>query len=698
MKKIALFSGSHETAKSLYRQLRDFIPENFNIKSYVVDDGIKYVEMCDLEIFSSSALFDEIMEMGILNENSPKIIGKRTINYDKLDLVVSIPDKTRVLLVNDLESTARETLQAMEEIGLNHIQMELYYPDAKINPGEYKIAITPGEIQYVPIQIENIIDIGSRIFDFTTIAKILTQLNLLETSSGSFSKMYLEKIINIAKGLAKSRNQVVQLNDHLERVIDSFNEGLLMFDAQYKIVVFNDVLKQILKIRKYMFVGNSLNRVIQNKKLLMFLMNSEISDQLDINLDGNDYVVNKFRLDKNELICVSFKSLKDHNLSKEAKTESIRKGYLAKYDLDDIVGTSAGVMHVKEVIRKLAKTDMTILIQGESGTGKELTASAIHNHSSRKDEPFLAVNFSALPDDLIESELFGYSEGAFTGAKKGGKTGLFEEANGGTIFLDEIGDVSLKVQLRLLRVLEEKEIMPLGANEIRPVDVRIIAATNKDLNELVNKKLFREDLYYRLKMGYIHLKPLRERREDIPLLCDHIMQSASTQNVEFAASLKQRLSKYHWPGNVRELKNTIIYMLAVRKGESLTEEDLPVETFFSRLDDSFKLEESFKSEAKRGHEGESLKKYERDFSNNDGKKVFLTGEERHFLDIIYNFTKADKKISRQTLAEVSEDTKFVRSENQVRRILNELKAKKLIEMHKGRLGIQLSKDGYEFYE
>lgn len=679
MSKIALISGSGETSKALRKQLGDFIPEDFEIINYIGDDGIFLIEACDLEIYSSKAMYEEVLAQGLVKATTPKIIGKRTINYDQLDLVVSIPDRTPVLLVNDLELTVEETRLAMVEIGLDHIDMGLYYPGADLDLSQYKVAITPGEVQYVPIHIDQIIDIGPRIFDFTTIAKILSHLNLLEVSSGSFSKMYLEKIIKIAKGLAQSRNEVVKLNSNLERVIDSFNEGLIMFDQQFKVVVFNDVLKQILKARGYKFVGNMLNRVIHNKKLLLFLMDEKMDQSQNIHLDGNEYVVTKFKMDQNDLICASFKSSKAHYQAKEARLEALRKGHVAKYDLTDLVGESSGMVQVRNVVRKLAKTDMTILIQGESGTGKELTASAIHKHSNRAEEPFLAVNFSALPDDLIESELFGYTEGAFTGAKKGGKTGLFEEANGGTIFLDEIGDISLKVQLRLLRVLEEKEIMPIGANEIRSIDVRIIAATNKDLSEMVAKNQFREDLYYRLKMGFIHLQPLRERREDIPVLCEHINQSIGTTAIQFEPELIKRLVAYHWPGNIRELKNSITYMLAVRKEDTLRVEDLPMDQFFNRSESAERVSSLIHTSEDIQHHGESL---------------FLTEEEKHFLDMIFDFTRKDCAISRKTLAEASQSSRFVRTENQVRRILNHLKDKELLEIHKGRIGIQLTEKAY----
>lgn len=681
MKKIALITGSVETAKSLNAQLRVFLPESISIEVYVSDDGIRSVENTDLIVFSSQALYEEVCSMEVLDINVQYIVGIRTINYDALDLIVSIPNQTKVLLVNDLKESAEEVRNAIFEIGLDQMDLGLYYPGCSIDLSEYRIAITPGEMKYVPPVIPEVIDIGSRIFDFKTIAKILTQLNLLEQSSGSFSKMYLEKIIKIAKGLAVSKAEVVKLNENLERVIDSFNAGLLVFDHHYNIVVFNDILKQILKMKKYMFVGNVLNRVIHNKKLLMFLMDGMYDESYNMSIDGNEYVVTKFKISDSELICVSFKSLNAHNLTRRTKQEAIRKRYVAKYYLDDILGISDGIMKFKEVLLKLAKTDMNILIQGESGTGKELTASAIHNHSLRLEAPFLAVNFSALPDDLIESELFGYAEGAFTGAKKGGKIGLFEEANGGTIFLDEIGDISLKVQSRLLRVLEEKEIMPIGSNEIKPVDVRIIAATNRDLLQMVGEKRFREDLYFRLKMGFIQLPPLRERKEDIPILLEYIAHSMTISKVRFSDELVMRLTNYDWMGNIRELKNTINYMLAVRTSDELTVADLPNENFFKSVDfncDNLKVEDPV------CHWNSAI-----------NSEIFLNDEQRYFLETIFKFINEDKAVSRKTLSEQSFLGKYKRSENQVRRILNQLQDKKLIEMSKGRRGIILTEIAYK---
>ncbi|MBQ8589929.1 MAG: sigma 54-interacting transcriptional regulator [Firmicutes bacterium] len=267
------------------------------------------------------------------------------------------------------------------------------------------------------------------------------------------------------------------------------------------------------------------------------------------------------------------------DLTKTVREEIIGKGYYAKYQFDDIIGTTEKICSVKEIAKRIAKSDLTVLIEGENGTGKELFASAIHNTSNRVKKPFVAINLSALPDELIESELFGYEEGSFTGARKGGKIGLFQQANGGTIFLDEIGDISLKIQAKLLRVIQEKEIMKVGGDRIIPVDVRIIAATNRDLKSMVENGTFRKDLYFRLKMGHIYIPPLRERKQDVPELIRNLLKHELDRDVKIDEKIMKKFMDHVWPGNVRELFNVIQYAATVCENDIILEKDLPYDSF-----------------------------------------------------------------------------------------------------------------------
>ena len=247
--------------------------------------------------------------------------------------------------------------------------------------------------------------------------------------------------------------------------------------------------------------------------------------------------------------------------SELARARKLIRRLEARYTWDDIVGTSEAIVLAKEQAMCAAATPATVLLRGESGTGKELFAHAIHNSSSRSTGQFVRVNCAALPEQLLESELFGYEEGAFTGAAKGGRRGLFEEADQGTLFLDEIGDITALLQKKLLRVLQEKEIMKVGSTMPVPVDVRVIAATNADLEQQIRDRTFREDLYYRLNVLPIRIPPLRSIKADIPLIAEHVLirlnQDYGRQVERISDAAMSRMKEYLWPGNVRELANII---------------------------------------------------------------------------------------------------------------------------------------------
>ena len=254
------------------------------------------------------------------------------------------------------------------------------------------------------------------------------------------------------------------------------------------------------------------------------------------------------------------------------QNQAYRRDAASRNSLDNIIGCSAAINELKETIRTVASTASTILIHGESGTGKELVARAVHTCSQRAEQPFVSVNCGAFPETLLESELFGYVKGAFTGANQN-KQGLFEVASGGTIFLDEIAEMSLAMQVKLLRALQERTIRPVGGTSEIPVDVRVIAATNRDLHQMVEEKTFREDLYYRISVIPIEVPPLRNRQEDIPLLANHFLKryapAAGKNILRISDESMEALLAYDWPGNVRQLENAIERGVAMESGEVL---------------------------------------------------------------------------------------------------------------------------------
>ncbi|HRZ90725.1 MAG TPA: sigma 54-interacting transcriptional regulator, partial [Spirochaetia bacterium] len=340
--------------------------------------------------------------------------------------------------------------------------------------------------------------------------------------------------------------------------------------------------------------------------------------------------------------------------------------------LEDIAGESEAVRRAKRIATRLAATDLSILIHGESGTGKELFASAIHAASARSAGPFLAVDLGALSDDLVESELFGYEEGAFTGAKKGGKTGLFELADGGTLFLDEIGNVSPKVQTRLLRVLQEKEVMRVGGADLKRVDVRVIAATNEDLLDKARKGQFREDLYFRLKMGWLRIPPLRERRQDIPRLVRRILEQEGAGDVAVSPEVLAALESRDWPGNVRELRNALTYMLAVREDREISAADLPEHEYFAPRE---------------------AEPYRPALSGDAGPAAPLGFEDRFVLGAVAELEAEGKAAGRDTIAALARARGLGLGTGAARSRLERLAALGLLVMGRGRRGSRLTAEG-----
>ena len=291
-------------------------------------------------------------------------------------------------------------------------------------------------------------------------------------------------------------------------------------------------------------------------------------------LGAHDYITKPFN--REELLLTVAKALEYTALVRENR--SLKQFIESRFSLDSVIGTSAAMRRVFNLVEKVARTDLAVLITGESGTGKELIAKAIHQHSARRDGPFVVINCGAIPEGLLESELFGHRKGAFTGAYANSR-GKIEAADKGTVMFDEIGELSPALQVKLLRVIENGEFTRVGETETRRADARFLAATNRDLSKMVEDGRFREDLYFRLKVVPIHLPPLRERREDIPLLADHLLKEAAQRygrpELRFDKDVFRYFQSYAWPGNVRELKHTIERLAVIAENDAFGINDLP---------------------------------------------------------------------------------------------------------------------------
>lgn len=315
----------------------------------------------------------------------------------------------------------------------------------------------------------------------------------------------------------------------------------------------------------------------ENKEVLVVLMTAFAAVETAVEavkLGAYDYIIKPFNIDEVKLLIK--RAMQVQTLTEEVKV--LREELHSNYRLDKLLTNSPKMQELYRIIGKVASTNATVLITGESGTGKELIANTIHYNSSRSHGPFIKINCGALPESLLESELFGHEKGSFTGAAAR-KLGRFELANKGTILLDEIGEVSPALQVKLLRVLQEREFERVGGTEPVKTDIRIIAATNRNLEEMVVKGTFREDLYYRLNVVFIHVPPLRERREDIHLLADYFLHKYAQENNKtmslFDLETCSLLADYHWPGNVRELANVVERAVIMSTGCVIFPEDLP---------------------------------------------------------------------------------------------------------------------------
>ena len=372
----------------------------------------------------------------------------------------------------------------------------------------------------------------------------------------------------LAVALGEAMKIVVQLqaeaekNEELKTLLDIIGDALFMFDTRGNLMQMNKKAQKILhgsaKIGQPLVeskLRSSVQRVLESGNNINY-------DILEI--DGAKYVCDIRKIGSGYKIGGAVAKLQSveyvQNIEQSARARLAERGLTAVYSFSDIIGESGKIQEAIHKAKRYSQTDSTILITGESGTGKDHFAQGIHNYSRRAHGPFVAINCATLPESLLESELFGYSEGAFTGAKRGGKAGLFELAHNGTLFLDEVGEMDLSIQARLLRVMEDRRVMRIGDDKMIPINVRIIAATNKNLRKMVYEGKFREDLYYRLNVLGLMLPAVRERGQDLEMLIEHFIERKAEKEgcrmPQLTPEAMRLLLSYHWPGNVREIANT----------------------------------------------------------------------------------------------------------------------------------------------
>jgi transcriptional regulator with PAS, ATPase and Fis domain len=536
------------------------------------------LEECELVLLSSKSQMEVIPEQ---SSQVPVLIARRTVHLPKLEQLMNLAPGTRCLFVSNSMDTIEDATELLNRLGIDHLNFIPYVP----NPNEsipelvqVDVAVTHGLKELIPETIDKVIDLETRPIDLTTIFDIARQLDLPMEKAHFFTAEFFRDFVRIGRNLSHSVNNEKRLNQELESVLNAVHEGIIGIDESGRVKVFNEEAENILKLSAEECMGKwywdlipefNLNGIFQSwseeqNQLLEIRNLILLVTKVPMILDGHFFGV-----------VVTFQDVtKVQRIEQEIRNKSAILGLTTKYTFQNIIGVSGSITSAKQVARKLAGSDFTVLITGENGTGKEVFAQAIHQHSTRRDGPFVPVNFAGLSESLAESELFGYEEGSFTGAKKGGKMGLFELAHNGTIFLDEIGDAPLSIQAALLRVLQERQVMRVGGNRVIPVNVRVIAATNRNLMDMISNGGFREDLYYRLNVLPLHIPNLRERREDLFILMDYFLKDKS-KKLTMDSDVKNMMLKYNWPGNIRELENFINYLMVIVDGDVVQREHIP---------------------------------------------------------------------------------------------------------------------------
>ena len=403
----------------------------------------------------------------------------------------------------------------------------------------------------------------------------------------------VEDITHISQ-LAKGMQETSIYKIILEEIVQNAYEGVVVTDEKGIIIMFNKAYANFIGVSTEDAIGCHVTEVIDNTRVHK-VIDSGIPEFRKLQKIGShNAVVTRFPIKIDNKIRAGvgivyyrelheMKDLLDKLSSLENELAQMKeeqeKHHPRCYTIHHIVGNSSSVLNLKSQIKKAAASSSTVLVLGENGTGKELVVHAIHNLSNRSKKPFIKINCAAIPEDILESELFGYVPGAFTGSNKNGKKGKFEAADGGTVFLDEIGDMSFHMQAKLLRFLQEREIERLGENIVRNINVRVIAATNQDLVEKIKKNQFREDLFYRLQVVQLDVPPLRERKDDIPILVQYFIEKFNTlfgKKVRLVQpSVMEILNEYNWPGNIRQLENVMERVFNMVESDVIMREHLP---------------------------------------------------------------------------------------------------------------------------
>ncbi len=670
-KKITIIAVVENIAEGYKKDIDNFFEGTIEVEAMSIEKyKLKKIYITDLILISTYSIFR------IVKQYAPAdceiIIINRTLSKSGFEKIKKLPAGTNALLVNVGPYTAAETILLLYNIARKDIELYPYYPGIKEYP-KLDLAITPGETEIIPNNVKHIIDIGNRVSDVSTLLNIISNLSLNKEKYKQKVLNYYNKTIPANYGINHIVTENYKLENQLDMLFENLNEGIITYDENGIIKdSSNSVSKKINKDSQSL-IGKNVKDVFTINESELFL--SDAVERI-LKIKGNDIIVTiipakNVGLNDGGIIILKKFSDVEKKMHEHRKTV-IGKGHKTKYTINDIIGSSQEIKKCKQTAIRMAKSDSAILITGESGTGKELFAHVIHNNSSRKDNQFVAVNCSSFPENLLESELFGYEDGAFTGSRKGGKPGLFEIAHGGSLFLDEIGEMPMHLQNRLLRVLQEHEVMRIGGNSVINIDVRIITATNIDIESRIKQDKFRKDLYYRLNVLPLNIPPLRERTDDVFEILEYYKKKYKGK-FTLSDEVKYFFSNCNWDGNIRQLKNYIKYFANLDK-LVIGIDDIPItniQNYPITANHTDKLIEC--------------------------EKIINSDEEIYIiiLKILYDYYKQKKKIGRKQMSLELEKQNIYKSEQEVRNYFKLLEQYNYVIIGNGRGGTQITKNGIE---
>ena len=674
-KTISVIALDPRAARSYGRDVESLFGDVADISVFSVRDGTAMgaLPRADLFVASTDAYGSPEELTRHVPIDSQTMAIEVSFRWEELRRLKALPAGCRVLFVNMTETMAREAIAQLEQFGVTQVRWIPFYPGAELPP-DVRIAVTPDEMRYVPEGIETKIDIGQRACTSGMMIEIALRLGLEHLLETEKFRTYFQSIATSNYSFDQMFARSIRLESQFHILMETLEDGVVGVNEKGEVFACNRNAEEITRTSADLVVGKPASQVFPYIPFSKCLQERERLPAKITRLNGINVSVEVVPVMRQSTCIGAFAILQRFNeveaRQSQLRGQLLRKGYRAKYGFEDVIGTSEAIRHTKEVLRRMAASESPILLMGQTGTGKELFAHAVHRASRRKDDPFVAINVAAFPENLLESELFGYEEGAFTGAKKGGRLGLMEIAHRGTLFLDEVEGMSPALQVKLLRVLQEREIMRVGGTSIIPIDVRIVAATNEDLERRVEQGTFRRDLYYRLNTLPVAIPPLSERGDDLFLMMEQFQRELGG-SFRLSPQVREFLKSYAWPGNIRELRNVVEYFLYTGH-DPITVEDLPPTVF---------------RQADHPAPGPVPAELPPDAD------AF-----RFVLEQLYLASESHCSLGRDRLLQLAKESFIPTSQQEIRSILSRMAERGLVRVTRGRGGSQLTAEGRRLYE